>query len=135
MPRAKPPSASRLVVVTVSLAALAVSACGSAVKPATGSRGRIDDPRTARADRVLCISQHHLPVQKVGLDELLIGAQPAGPKVVFLPTPGGSQAAQISGSQAQQGAEVIGSALLFTNQGAENELGVLETCLAQGVNG
>jgi hypothetical protein len=135
MPRAKPRTASLLVATTACFAALALSACGAAVKPATGSRGVIDDPRTARADRVQCISQHHLPVQKVGLDELLIGAQPTGPRVVFLPTPGGPQAAQISGTRGQQGAEVIGSALLFTDQGSEQELGALETCLAQGVNG
>jgi hypothetical protein len=134
MPGAKRPSASFRIAAIVCLAVM-LSACGSAVKPATGSRGRIDDPRTARADRVTCISQRHLPVQKVGLTELLIGAQPAGPKVVFLPTPGAAQAAQISGARAQQGAEVIGSALLFTGQGSEKELGTVETCLAQGVNG
>lgn len=134
MPRARPWSASFLVA-ALCLAALALSACGSAVKPATGSRGRIDDPRTARADRIKCISQHKLPVQKVGLTELLIGSRPAGPKVVFLPTPGAAQAAQLSGARAQQGAEAIGSALLFTAQGSEQELGAVETCLAQGVLG
>ncbi len=135
MPSARPLSASFLTAATACLAALALSACGSAVKPATGSRGRIDDPRTARADRIKCISEHDLPVQKVGLTGLLIGAQPAGPRVVFLPTPGAAQAAQISGARAQQGAEVIGSALLFTAQASAKELGAVETCLAQGVLG
>ncbi len=134
MPPARPLSAS-LLLTAVCLAALALSACGSAVKPATGSRGRIDDPRTARADRIRCISEHKLPVQKVGLTELLIGSQPAGPKVVFLPTPGAAQTAQISGARAQQGAEVIGSALLFTAQGSAKELSALETCLKLGVLG
>jgi hypothetical protein len=135
MPRVKRPKRSFLVAAAVCFAALAVSACGQAVKPATGSRGVVDDPRTAHADHVECIAQHHLPVQKVGLNELVIGAQPAGPRVVFLPTAGAAQYAQISGTRSQQGAEVIGSALLFTNQGSAKELGAVETCLAQGVKG
>jgi hypothetical protein len=135
MPRATRPRPWFLLTATVCFAALAVSACGQAVKPATGSRGVVDDPRTAHADHVECISQHHLPVQKVGLNELLIGAQPAGPKVVFLPTAGAAQYAQLSGSRSDQGAEVIGSALLFANQGSAKELGTVETCLSQGVNG
>ena len=95
----------------------------------------VDDPRTAHANHIECISDHHLPVQKVGLNELLIGAQPAGPKVVFLPTPGAAQYAQLSGNRVQQGAEVIGSALLFTNQGSAKDLGTVEACLSQGVTG
>jgi hypothetical protein len=115
--------------------AIPVAACGSAVKPATGSRGKIDDPRTAKADRIKCITQQHLPVQKVGIDELLIGAQPSGPRVVFEATAGGAQAAQMSGLRDQQGAEAIGGALLFPAQASDKELGAIETCLSHGVSG
>jgi hypothetical protein len=94
-----------------------------------------DDPRTAKADRVLCISQHHLPVQKVGLNELLIGAQPAGPRVVFEATEGAAQGVQISGLRQQQGAEVIGGALLFPDQAPDQEVSAIETCLSHGVKG
>jgi hypothetical protein len=117
------------------LAALALSACGSSIKPQTGSRGRVDDPRTAHADHAKCISQHHLAVHKLGLNELQIGAAPAGPKVVFEPTPGQAQGVQISGLREQQGAEVIGSALLFPAQASDQELADIETCLATGVIG
>jgi hypothetical protein len=130
-----PRIAARCALVTACLASVAVGACGSSIKPAAGSRGRIDDPRTAHADHVACISQHHFAVRKVGLNELLIGVAPAGPKVVFEPTPGAAQAAQISGLRQQQGAEVIGSALLFPDQASGNETASIESCLAEGVTG
>ncbi|HEY1509686.1 MAG TPA: hypothetical protein VGF93_11825 [Solirubrobacteraceae bacterium] len=130
MPRPK-----RLAIAAGCLVAIGLSACGAAVKPATGSRGVFDDPRTAKADRVLCISQHHLPVQKVGLNELLIGAQPAGPRVVFEATEGAAQGVQISGLRQQQGAEVIGGALLFPDQAPDQEVSAIETCLSHGVKG
>jgi hypothetical protein len=133
MPRPKRPLRTRLAIAAGCVAAIALSACGGPVKSATGSRGVFDDPRTAKANRVLCISQHHLPVQKVGLNELLIGAQPAGPRVVFAPTEGAAQGDQISGRQG--GAEVIGGALLYPDQASDSELGTIETCLSHGVKG
>jgi hypothetical protein len=135
MPRAKRRIGPRLATAVVCLTAIPVAACGSAVKPATGSRGKIDDPRTAKANRIKCISQRGLPVQNVGLNELLIGAQPAGPRIVFNATAGAAQAVQISGLPEQQGAEVIGSALLFPAQASDKELGAIETCLSHGVSG
>jgi hypothetical protein len=52
---------------------------------------------------------------------------------VFTPTPGSAQADQIRA--AAQGAEVIGSALLYPNQGSDQELAQIETCLTRGVSG
>jgi hypothetical protein len=124
------------VTVATALAVLALTGCGgTAVHPtASGaSRGRIDDPRTSKADRVQCLQNDHLPVQEIGLTDLQIGPPPAGPRVVFEPTPGAAQGAQIK-AQAQ-GAEVIGSALLYPNQASDGELGQIETCLTQGVSG
>jgi hypothetical protein len=135
MPRPNRLVRTRLAIAAGCVAAIGLSACGAAVKPATGSRGVFDDPRTAKANRVVCISQHHLPVQKVGLNELLIGAQPAGPRVVFAPTEGAAQAVQISGLRQQQGAEVIGGALLFPDQASGQEITTIETCLSHGVKG
>ena len=117
------------------LAGLAVSACGSSVKPATGSRGKVDDPRTAHSNHITCLTQHHLPVQKVGLNEILVGPQPSGPRIVFEPTPGMAQGAQISGSRSEQGAEVIGSALVYPNAASDNETKVIENCVAAGITG
>ena len=133
MPRAKRRTGPRVATAAVCLTALAASACGSAVKSATGSRGKIDDPRTARANRIECLTDKHLTVQKVGINELLIGPQPAGPRVVFDATEGAAQGVQIHGQQ--PGAEVIGAALLFPDQASDKELGTIETCLAKGVKG
>ncbi len=123
------------------VAAVGLSACGSIrVQPVAPpgsskpvSHGRVDDPRTTKNNRVRCLQQAHLPVQEVGATGLQIGPPPAGPTVVFAPTPGAAQARQIEGQE--QGAEVIGSALLYPNQGSDAELGKIETCLAQGVPG
>ena len=116
------------------LAVLALAACGStSVHPGGAGHGKIDDPRTAKSDHVACMRGDHLPVREVGLTGLQIGTPPEGPRVVFTPTAGAAQADQI---QAQaQGAEVIGSALLYPNQGSDAELNQIETCLAQGVSG
>ena len=52
---------------------------------------------------------------------------------MFAATPGAAQAYQIDGSA--QAAEVIGSALVYPNQGSDGELTAIEDCLAQGVQG
>lgn len=124
-----------------SLAAIALSACGAvAVHPAAPvagsrlvSRGQIDDPRTTKNNHVQCLRSHHLPVQEIGLTKLQIDTPPAGPRVVFTPSAGSAQGMQIQG--ATQGAEVIGSALLYPDQASDTELKDVETCLAQGVKG
>jgi hypothetical protein len=135
MSRAKRRIGPRVATAAVCLIALAASACGSAVKPATGSRGRVDYPATAKANRIECLMAKHIPVQKVGLNELLLGPQPASPHVVFDATEGAAQGVQISGLREQQGAEVIGAALLFPAQASDKELGTIENCLAKGVKG
>jgi hypothetical protein len=135
MPSAKRSSPRWIAGAAACVAAIGLSACGQPVKYATHGRGQVDDPRTAKANRIDCISDHHLPVRKVGVNELLIGPQPAGPKVVFLPTQGAAQGAQISGNLAYQGAEVIGGALLYPDAGSATELGTIEICLSHGVSG
>jgi hypothetical protein len=119
----------------LSVAAIAISGCGSAVKPAHG-RGKIDDPRIySSANDLKCLKSHNLPTQDVGSTGLQIGALPAGPTVEFQPTPGGAQIAQIEGGPTAQGAEVIGAALLYPHQASDGELKLIENCLGQGVNG
>jgi hypothetical protein len=116
------------------LAVLTLAACGStSVHPSSAGRGKVDDPRTAKSNHVACLLRDRLPVQEVGQTGIQIGVPPAGPRVQFTPTPGAAQAAQI---QAQaEGAEVIGSALLYPNQASDTELNQIETCLSQGVSG
>jgi hypothetical protein len=132
-------SPAKLAAVAIA-AALALSACGSTsvhpTSPASGravGRGKVDDPRLAKADRVKCLQDDHLPVREVGQTDLQIGAPPAGPRVVFTPSPGSAQGMQIAGQA--QGAEVIGSALLYPDRGSDTELSQIETCLTKGVSG
>jgi hypothetical protein len=133
------PSA-KLAVVS-SLAAVALAGCGAInVKPvaSTGSsnlvsRGKIDDPRTTAHNHLQCLQQQHFAVQEVGATGLQIGTAPAGPSVVFEPSPGAAQSMQIEGGN--PGAEVIGSALLYPHQATDGQLEQVEACLAQGVSG
>jgi hypothetical protein len=53
--------------------------------------------------------------------------------VSFEPTPGDAQGVQIQGEA--QGAEVIGSALLYPNQAPDSLLSTVEGCVAKGVSG
>jgi hypothetical protein len=133
MPRAKRRIGLRVATAAVCLTALAASACGSAVKSATSSRGKIDNPATAKANRIQCLTDKHIPVRQVSLNELWLGPQPASPRVVFDATEGAAQGVQIHGQD--PGAEVIGAALLFPDQAPGKELSVIENCLSKGVKG
>ena len=133
MPRAKRRIGLRVATAAVCLIALAASACGSAVKSATSSRGKIDNPATAKANRIQCLTDKHIPVRQVSLNELWLGPQPASPRVVFDATEGAAQGVQIHGQD--PGAEVIGAALLFPDQAPGKELSVIENCLSKGVKG
>lgn len=128
MPHAKPALA-------LSAAAILLCGCVSAVKPPQG-RGKVDDPRTyAAANHLKCMEQAHLPVQEIGRTGVQIGALPGGPTVLFDTSPGAAQADQMHGNQAYQGAEVIGSAMLWPHQASDDELTLIENCLARGVSG
>ena len=124
----------------VALAALALAGCGAVkVHPTTpagssklASRGEVDAPVNMR-NHLGCLRAAHLNVQVLSSTKLQIGPAPAGPTVVFTPTPGAAQARQIDGSA--QGAEVIGTALVYPNQGSDTEMGTIGACLAQGVQG
>jgi hypothetical protein len=132
-------SASRWLVPFV--AALALGGCGAVkVQPTTpkgsttlASRGKVDSPLTDMHNHLGCIRGAKLPVQVLSDTKLQVGAPPAGPTIVFTPTDGAAQAAQIYGHA--QAAEVIGTALLYPNQGSFSELSAIEDCLAQGVQG
>ncbi|HUA46900.1 MAG TPA: hypothetical protein VMA77_16825 [Solirubrobacteraceae bacterium] len=126
----------------VAVTAVAVAGCGGAVRiqPTTpagsttlASRGKIDSPLTDMHDHVGCLRADHLAVQVLSPTKLQVGAAPSGPTVVFTPTAGAAQAAQIDGNA--QGAEVIGTALMYPNQGSPGELTQIEDCLGQGVQG
>jgi hypothetical protein len=128
--------------VACGLAAAGVSACGTTTKPlagtpgvsnAPGFRGKIDDPRTSKANRIQCIAAAGLPATPVGSTDLDIGSAPGSPHIHFDATAGQAQGAQIAGMA--QGAEVVGSALLYPGQAPDSELSTIENCLDQGVQG
>ncbi len=130
--------------VACGLAAVALSACGIAAKPVAGTiapgatsagRARVDDPRTTKTNYLKCLRQDHLQVTEVGKDGLQVGSLPAGPTIVFEPTPGITEGLQIQGVAQARGAEVISSELLYPHGGSDKELKKIETCLDTGVKG
>lgn len=125
MPHAKP-------AVALGAAVILLCGCSSVITPPQG-RGKIDDPRVDNPNRLACMQQDKLPVQLVGPTGMQIGPLPGGPTVEFEPTPGTAQGTQINGQA--QGAEVIGSALLYPHAASDAELKLIETCLAKGVSG
>jgi len=127
--------------IPIALAALAATGCGAvnvhprvpAGSPRLVSRGKIDSPLTSMHNHLACIRDAHIAVTVVSPTKLQVDSAPSGPTVVFTPTAGAGQAAQIDGTA--QGAEVIGTALLYPNQGSTPELTAIEDCLDQGVQG
>lgn len=106
--------------------ALAASGCG-----AEGGGGDAEgpDPNDKRAVALACLRDEQ------GLDARLAGEKsiqvdgPGGPRVEFTVSSGEAEGMQFQGEA--QGAEQIGVALLFVNQGSEEELKKIETCLEQ----
>jgi hypothetical protein len=121
----------------IGLVAISLAACGSTAKPQAGTlnaasvnRKAVDDPRKTHVD---CLRQEHIPVSEFDRTWLQVGAKPSGPTIHFAPTPGAAQEFQIDGQV--QGAEVIGSALLYPNQASDALLQKVEDCIAKGVTG
>jgi hypothetical protein len=90
----------------------------------------VDDARVREANHIACLRSGHLAVSMVGATDLLVGGSV---RVHFAPTPGIAQGDQIE--DREQGAEVIGSALLYPGSASDAELHVIEQCLAAGVRG
>jgi hypothetical protein len=127
--------------VALSGCALVLAGCGAVrVQPTTpggsstlASRGKVDSPLTDIDNHLGCMRGAHLPVSVVSPIELRVGSPPAGPTIVFTNSPGAAQSDQIDGQT--QGAEVIGTALVYPNQGSGGELASIAACLQQGVSG
>jgi hypothetical protein len=123
------------------LSALALAGCGAVQVQATtpagsarlASRGRVDSPLRDVRNHLGCLRDAHLPVQVLSPTELQVGPAAAGATIRFAPTPGAAQADQIQGKA--QGAEVIGSALVYPHQASEAALARVAACLTQGVQG
>ena len=128
----------------LALSALSLSACGISSKPeagtpkaiATGHKG-LDDPRSKHTaclrQKGVRFQREQLTVAGKVLPSFQVDTRPGGPTVSFEPTPGDAQGIQIQGEA--QGAEIIGSALVYPNQATDKLLTVVENCVAKGVSG
>jgi len=128
----------------VVLAALSLTACGISSKPEAGTPDAITNAHKgvddARTKHTACLEQAHvafrleqLTLAGKSLPSFQVDSAPAGPTVIFEPTPGDAQGVQIQGEA--QGAEIIGSALVYPNQASDKLLTVVESCVAKGVSG
>jgi hypothetical protein len=117
-------------VAVLASAAMIVCGCSAVIKPPQG-RGRVEDPRTAYG-RLQCLLAQHLPATDVGRSGIQIGPLPGGPTVQFQPSNGAAETRQVDGTA--QGAEVIGSALLYPHRAPGSELTQIEDCVGQGMS-
>jgi hypothetical protein len=108
-------------------AALAVAGCGASNDPTKpGSDG--PDPNDTLAVALQCFTEEEgLEAQTSGEKSILIGNEPGGPRVEFFLSTGEAESQQFKGEA--QDAEQVGAALVFINQGSEEELESLEKCL------
>jgi hypothetical protein len=106
-------------------AALAIAGCGGSDKEPAAEGA--PDPNDKRAVALACIRDEK------GLDARLSGEKsiqvdgPRGPRVEFMVSSGEAEGRQFQGEA--QDAEQIGAALLFINDGSEEVLKKVETCL------
>ena len=99
----------------------AAAGCGSS----NGGGG--PNPNDKRAVALACIQDDQgLPARLAGEKSIQVDG-PRGPRVEFLVSSGEAEGRQFQGEA--QDAEQIGAALLFINEGTEEELKKIETCL------
>jgi len=124
------------------LAALSLTACGIASKPEAGTPNAITNGHKglddARSKHTACLKQanvafhnEQLTIAGKVLPSFQVESAPAGPTVSFEPTPGDAQGVQIQGEA--QGAEIIGSAVVFPNQAPDSLLTTVERCAAWAI--
>ena len=105
------------------LCAVSLGACGS--KSNGDSLG--SNPNDQRTEALACMKDEQLTVKKVGNTSLQVGAEKDGPRVVFYTTPRDAEADQFVGRT--PGAEQVGRALIYVNEGSDEVLEKLENCL------
>jgi hypothetical protein len=122
MPHAKPAA--------IIAAAVILCGCSATVKPPQG-RGQVEDPRTD-SGRLQCLLAHHFPATTTGRTGIQIGPLPGGPTVQFEYSDAAAETRQVDGTA--QGAEVIGTALLYPHRASDAELNQIENCVSQGMS-
>jgi len=107
----------------VCVLALAAGACGSE-EPVTGDE---PDPNDQRAVALDCFTNDAgLEAETVGDHSIQVDGA-GGPRVEFFLSSGEAESQQFKGEA--QGAEQVGAALLFVNDGSDEMLEALEDCL------
>ncbi len=117
-------AALKLPVLLVLAAAAALPGC--TIGSGSGEPG--DDDADKRGAAIACLTEDKdLEAREEGKNAVLVGDPETGPRIVFYLTSGQAEAAQFEGDG--EGAEQIGSALLFVRQASEDLLGDVEDCL------
>lgn len=129
--------------VMCALIALLVSGCGIAARPEAGTlsaRSGIYNQQAyqsgfKRPARVNCLKQHHLPAHLYRtadkLPAIRVGSGPSAPTMIFEPFGWSTPDLKIRGEA--QGAEIIGTVLLYPNGMSLSEAKIVEQCAAIGV--
>lgn len=110
------------------LACLTVAAgagCGSDSTGGAADTG--PNPNDKQAVALDCIRGKEIPVTESGENGLQVGELATGPRIDFFLTNGQAEGKQFGGDA--QGAEQIGSSLLYVRSGSEELLEKLEDCL------
>ena len=107
--------------------AVALPGCGIGSDDATPS-----DESDIRSAMMTCFEDAGLEPSlegEEGSEEIVVGDGDGAPRVRFFLTAGESEAAHFQGKG--EGAEQIGAAWLYVNEGSEDDLKVMEDCLAE----
>jgi len=105
--------------------ALALASTGCGAESQSETEG--PDPNDKRAVALACIRDDEgLPARLAGEKSIQVDG-PGGPRIEFLLSGGEAEGRQFQGGA--QGAEQIGSALLFVNRASEDQLEKIEICL------
>jgi hypothetical protein len=114
-----------LPLLVLALAPGTLSACGLGSDDATPS----GDDSDKRSVAMTCFRDKGIDARLRGANGVVIGDGPGAPRIRFFLTSGESEAAAFEGKA--EGAEQIGSALLYTGRGGDDLLKDVENCLAE----
>jgi hypothetical protein len=107
--------------------ALAASGCGIGGDD-DSIRNAGPNPNDKRGVALSCIKGEDVPATLIGEKSIQVDG-PTGPRIEFFVSSGEAEARQFQGEA--QGAEQVGAALLFVNQGNDEVLKKIEDCLAK----
>jgi hypothetical protein len=105
------------------LLAVALPGCG------IGSDDAAPDDSDTVSVVMACFEEEGIDARLEGDREVVVGDGPGAPRIEFFLTAGESEAAQFQGRG--EGAEQIGAAWLYVNEGSDDLLEGVENCLAE----